>query len=186
MDAGNRESRFGLFRIMKPFLLSTMTLSLLAGCRPTHEPQNATAVSPYPYERTESEWRKKLTPEQYRILREKGTEYPGTGVYNLHFEAGTYSCAGCGTALFSSESKFDSHCGWPSFDAAVAAGVVEEKKDTSHGMIRTEILCASCGGHLGHVFPDGPTETGLRYCVNSLSLDFQPSGTSPSDTTGIQ
>jgi peptide-methionine (R)-S-oxide reductase len=121
---------------------------------------------------SEEEWRKRLSPEQYRILREKGTEYPGTGIYNLHFEQGTYLCAGCGTPLFSSESKFDSHCGWPSFDAALSNGKVAEKRDLSHGMIRTEIVCASCGGHLGHVFPDGPTETGLRYCVNSLSLEF--------------
>jgi peptide-methionine (R)-S-oxide reductase len=135
-----------------------------------------------PISLSDEEWRKRLTPEQYRILREKGTEYPGTGTYNLHFEKGTYRCAGCGTPLFSSESKFDSHCGWPSFDAALANGKVAEKRDLSHGMVRTEIVCANCGGHLGHVFPDGPTETGLRYCVNSLSLEF----TGKTDSTDAQ
>ncbi|MES2628763.1 MAG: peptide-methionine (R)-S-oxide reductase MsrB [Bacteroidota bacterium] len=122
---------------------------------------------------TEEQWRDKLTPEEYHILREKGTERPFTGEYNVHFEKGVYSCAGCGTALFTSEHKFNSHCGWPSFDDELP-GTVLKKRDTTHGMIRTEIVCANCGGHLGHIFDDGPTDTGQRYCVNSLSIKFKP------------
>lgn len=125
--------------------------------------------------KTEEEWKKILSPEQYHILREKGTERPGTGEYNKHKEAGTYACAACGTELFTSEQKFDSHCGWPSFDNNIAGGDrVKQIPDFSHGMIRTEIVCANCGGHLGHIFDDGPTATGQRYCVNSLSLKFIP------------
>ena len=120
----------------------------------------------------EDHWKEKLNPEEYRILRLKGTEPPFSGAYNLHFEKGEYRCRGCGSLLFDSGMKFESGCGWPSFDKAIP-GKIEEKLDTSHGMIRTEILCKECGGHLGHVFNDGPTETGLRYCVNSLSLDFK-------------
>lgn len=128
------------------------------------------------YTKTDAEWKKVLTDDQYHILREKGTEYPGTGQYNLHFEKGTYSCAGCGYELFKDDQKFESHCGWPSFDSEIGAGDrIKKIKDTTHGMIRTEIVCARCGGHLGHVFDDGPTKTGLRYCVNSLSLQFKPS-----------
>jgi len=126
-------------------------------------------------QKTDEEWKKILSPEQYYILREKGTERPGTGEYNQHTEAGTYACAGCGTELFSSDQKFDSHCGWPSFDNNIAGGDrVKQIPDFSHGMIRTEIVCAKCGGHLGHIFDDGPTATGQRYCVNSLSLKFIP------------
>jgi methionine-R-sulfoxide reductase len=127
------------------------------------------------YQKTDAEWKKILTPEQYNILREKGTERPGTGEYNHHSEKGVYTCAGCGTELFTSDQKFDSHCGWPSFDNNIAGGDrVKQVKDFSHGMIRTEIVCAACGGHLGHIFDDGPTATGQRYCVNSLSLKFKP------------
>lgn len=130
----------------------------------------------YPIEKTEEEWRTQLSDEAYRILRKKGTEMPHTGMYNLHFENGSYTCKGCGAVLFKSEQKFESHCGWPSFDNAVE-DTIEYQKDTSHYMIRTEILCANCGGHLGHVFNDGPTETGMRYCVNSASIDFNASHT---------
>ena len=122
----------------------------------------------------EREWREKLNEEEYRVMREKGTERPFTGQYNMHFEEGVYKCKGCGTELFHHDSKFDSGCGWPSFDRGIESGSIVEQRDTSHGMIRTEILCANCGSHLGHVFNDGPTETGLRYCVNSVSLDFSP------------
>ena len=122
--------------------------------------------------KSEEEWKKTLTPKQYEVLREKGTEYPHTGEYNLHFEKGKYFCAGCGEKLFESTAKFESDCGWPSFDQAIKDSVIYEK-DTSFGMIRTEVLCANCGGHLGHVFPDGPTETGERFCINSVSLDFK-------------
>lgn len=123
--------------------------------------------------KTEKEWKQKLSPEQFSILREAGTEKPFTGKFNMHFEKGVYSCAACGEELFSSDSKFDAHCGWPSFDKEIAKGKIKEKLDKSHGMIRMEILCSGCGSHLGHVFNDGPTKTGLRYCVNSLSLDFE-------------
>lgn len=125
--------------------------------------------------KSEEEWKKILSAEQYHVLREKGTEAPGTGEYNQHSEKGFYTCAACGTELFSSDQKFDSHCGWPSFDGELGGGdKVKKVKDFSHGMIRTEIVCAKCGGHLGHLFDDGPTDSGLRYCVNSLSLGFKP------------
>ncbi|CAM3313962.1 hypothetical protein FLLO111716_03105 [Flavobacterium longum] len=127
----------------------------------------------YPVEKSETEWFEQLGHDRYRILRQKGTEMPHTGQYNLHFEHGTYCCGACGEPLFVSDSKFRSSCGWPSFDDAIP-GKVEYVKDTSHGMIRTEILCANCGSHLGHVFDDGPTSTGQRYCVNSASVDFKP------------
>ncbi len=125
--------------------------------------------------KTEEDWKKELSPEQYRILREKGTESPHSGEYNEHFEKGFYTCGGCGEELFSSDQKFDGHCGWPSFDGEIGGGEkVKKVKDFSFGMIRTEIICASCGGHLGHLFDDGPTASGQRYCVNSLSLKFKP------------
>ena len=122
---------------------------------------------------TEEEWKNKLSQEQFHILRKKGTERPFTGQFNLHKEKGTYTCAGCGESLFTDEMKFDSGCGWPSFDKEIAGEKIKQVLDKSHGMIRTEIVCANCGGHLGHIFNDGPTQTGMRYCVNSLSLDFQ-------------
>ncbi len=125
----------------------------------------------YSIEKTEQEWEEQLSPEEYKILRQKGTEFPHTGKYNLHFDEGVYKCKGCGHVLFESESKFKSNCGWPSFDNAID-GTIEYVKDTTHRMVRTEILCANCGGHLGHVFDDGPTETGVRFCVNSASIDF--------------
>ena len=129
-------------------------------------------MNKYPYQKSESDWKEQLSEEEYRVLRQKGTERPFTGKYNIHFQKGTYTCKGCNTPLFESSSKFDSGCGWPSFDEAIE-GTVEYIRDTSHGMIRTEILCNHCGGHLGHVFNDGPTATGQRYCVNSLSIDFE-------------
>jgi peptide-methionine (R)-S-oxide reductase len=126
----------------------------------------------YPVEKTEAQWKEELGEDKYRILRQKGTESPHTGVYNLHYENGTYCCGACGEKLFDSNSKFDAHCGWPSFDQAIP-GKVKNVLDKSHGMIRTEIVCSNCGGHLGHVFNDGPTTTGERFCVNSLSIDFK-------------
>lgn len=124
--------------------------------------------------KTEAEWKAQLSPEQYYILREKGTERPYTSKFTLAKDKGMYVCAGCGAVLFSSDAKFDSHCGWPSFDKEIAEGKIVTKDDYSAGMHRTEIMCARCGGHLGHVFDDGPTETGLRYCVNGVSLEFVP------------
>lgn len=126
--------------------------------------------------KTDADWKASLTPEQFRILREKGTELPFSGEYVKTTDEGTYSCVACGNELFTSESKFDAHCGWPSFDRAVQKDAVEETVDKSHGMVRTEITCSKCGGHLGHVFPDGPTETGARYCINSVALNFRKNG----------
>jgi methionine-R-sulfoxide reductase len=123
--------------------------------------------------RTEEEWKKILTPEQYYVLREKGTDAPFSGKYYLTKDNGMYACAACGNELFSSDMKFDSNCGWPSFDKEIAGGKIKKVTDHSHGMVRTEILCAKCGSHLGHLFDDGPTVTGLRYCVNSTSVDFK-------------
>lgn len=120
----------------------------------------------------EQELKKRLTPEQYHILREKGTERPFTGIYNDFDEPGTYCCGACGNPLFNSDHKFASHCGWPSFDEAIP-GSVKYVEDYSHGMHRKEVLCANCSSHLGHIFPDGPTPTRQRYCINSLSLDFE-------------
>lgn len=124
---------------------------------------------------TEAEWRERLTPEQYHVLREAGTERAFTGQFDKHYEEGTYTCAGCGTVLFESDTKYNSGCGWPAFTKPAEGDKVEERRDMSFGMIRTEVLCKECGGHLGHVFPDGPSDQGgMRYCINSLSLDFEP------------
>lgn len=127
----------------------------------------------YKINRSDDEWKSKLSAEQYYVLREAGTERPFTGRYNMHFEEGIYTCGACNDELFSSDAKFDGHCGWPSFDDEIPGGKIIKKVDYTHGMERVEILCASCGSHLGHVFNDGPTESGLRYCVNSLSLNFK-------------
>ena len=126
----------------------------------------------FPKQASDKYWKENLSEESYRILREKSTEPPFSGKYNLHFENGYYLCIACENPLFKSGQKFDSGCGWPSFDDAIK-GSVKNILDKSHGMIRTEIVCNNCGGHLGHVFNDGPTETGQRYCVNSLSVDFK-------------
>lgn len=128
---------------------------------------------PEKIERTEAEWRARLTPEQYSILREKATERAYTGVLTQNHETGDYYCAGCGALLFASGAKFDSGCGWPSFTIPADSKAVAEHEDSSFGMRRVEVTCAACGGHLGHVFPDGPRPTGLRYCINSGSLTFE-------------
>lgn len=125
--------------------------------------------------KTDEEWKKKLTEEQYHVLRNSGTERPFTGAFYLNKEAGVYNCVGCDSELFSSDTKFDSGCGWPSFTEPVESDAVVEILDKTHGMIRTEIRCATCDGHLGHVFNDGPGANGLRYCINSVSLGFDKS-----------
>ena len=124
--------------------------------------------------KSEKEWKEILSPEEFRILRNKGTEYPNTGKYNLHFENGVYNCKGCNTPLFNSDQKFESDCGWPSFDKAIK-GAITYVDDFSHNMIRTEIICTNCDGHLGHIFDDGPQPTGKRHCINGVSLSFKKS-----------
>ncbi len=162
-------------------ILTVILISLAFSCNTTAQKANEPKNQTYKMNKTEEEWRKILTPDQYHVLREKGTERPYTGEYNLHFEKGAYTCAACGTKLFESTDKFRSDCGWPSFDNAIE-GTITYKEDRTHGMVRTEILCSNCGGHLGHVFNDGPTQTGLRYCVNSLSLDFDSAETQKDST----
>lgn len=127
-------------------------------------------------ETNEDRWRDRLSPEQYAVLREKATEPPFTGKYVYTKENGMYRCAACGAELFSSDTKYDSGSGWPSFTEPAVAANVELKEDRSHGMVRTEVLCRNCGGHLGHVFPDGPGPNGLRYCINSCALDLEGTG----------
>ena len=134
---------------------------------------STTETTPRSVEKTDAQWRAELTPEQYRVLRHAGTERPFTGAYWNHTADGVYTCAGCGTELFRSEGKFDSQCGWPSFFEAADESKVERREDNSHGMRRVEVLCRNCGGHLGHLFDDGPQPTGERYCINSASLNYQ-------------
>ena len=158
-------------------LLYTVILSACANAQQKKETvsttqKNDTAMN-QEMNKPDEEWKKILTPEQYRVLREKGTERPYTGKYEKNTEKGVYTCAACGSELFSSDDKFDAGCGWPSFTQGIKDGKIKTSKDISFGMARTEITCAKCGGHLGHVFDDGPQPTGLRYCVNSISLDFK-------------
>ena len=166
---------------MNKLILVSMTMVIhclsLVGCTQknpmTMTPPKDTGDSMTSVTKSEAEWKKQLTENQYYILREKGTERPGSSEFYLHKEKGVYSCAGCGQELFSDDMKFESHCGWPSFDREISGGRIRQIEDHSHGMSRTEIVCARCNGHLGHIFPDGPTETGQRYCVNGGALTFQ-------------
>lgn len=135
----------------------------------------------YEVTKSDAEWREELTDEEYRVLREKGTERAFSGEYWDNYEEGTYVCAACGQPLFDSDTQFKSGTGWPSYTEPIDPDAVAEETDRSHGMTRTEVLCSRCGGHLGHIFEDGPEPTGLRYCINSVSLDFQPEGASPAE-----
>jgi len=138
----------------------------------TKQINSSKKMKDYKVQKSDEEWREVLSDLEYKVLIEKGTEYPGTGEYNIFMKEGIYNCKGCDNPLFTSDQKFESNCGWPSFDNAIE-GSVEYKNDYTLGMTRVEILCTNCGGHLGHVFNDGPTESGKRYCVNSVSIDFK-------------
>ena len=125
--------------------------------------------------KTDAEWKAQLSPEQYRVMRQAGTEAPFSGEYDQFWETGVYHCGGCGHPLFDAQSKFNAGCGWPSFGSELEEAGITQRPDFSHGMSRVELLCSQCGAHLGHIFPDGPAPTGTRYCINSVSLEFRPS-----------
>lgn len=152
----------------------------LAGCSQTNkvpgqENTQSTATMNNSVNKSEEEWKESLSPAQFEVLRKKGTERPFSGKFEDFYEKGDFVCAGCGNLLFHSATKFDAGCGWPSFYDVLNKSAVNLHKDSSHGMIRTEVTCANCGGHLGHVFDDGPKPTGLRYCINSVSIGFRDS-----------
>lgn len=157
---------------MKYLLLVILSTLVISGCVHTNKKIEG-SVMPEKINKSQEEWKKVLTEEQYKVLREKGTERAFTGKYWDHTEEGIYKCAGCGEILFESDTKFDAGCGWPSFYKPADNKVIDENVDTSHFMVRTEVLCSKCGGHLGHVFNDGPNPTGLRYCINSASIEFE-------------
>ena len=156
---------------MKKLLVLSMLIFSFSSC---HSQEKKAVKKSFPVAKTEAQWKAELTPDQYEVLRKKGTETAFTGEYWNHFEKGYYACAACHKPLFNSDAKFNSECGWPSFDQAIKGSVIY-KTDSSFGMERTEVMCANCGGHLGHIFDDGPKETtGKRFCTNSVSIEFIP------------
>jgi peptide-methionine (R)-S-oxide reductase len=163
------------FNFFKQILAALMLISFQACGQNDARDHTQKPNSPMEFEikKTDAEWKEKLTPMQYNVLREKATERPFTGIYDKFRERGTYYCAACGNELFESSTKFDSGCGWPSFYDPAAPHNVSEIPDNSYGMVRMEVVCSKCGGHLGHVFDDGPEPTGKRYCINSASLVFK-------------
>ncbi len=182
-------------RVVRPLILAVASFGLLLSSSSSGEGTGERAADRSGAEqgdttmsgkviKSDAEWRARLTAEQFRILREKGTERAFSGVFDEFFEDGVYTCAGCGAVLFTSETKYNSGCGWPAFFDAAGSAAVDTQSDSSYGMNRTEILCSRCGGHLGHVFEDGPKPTGLRYCVNSAALKFKSS--TESDSSGEQ
>lgn len=158
-------------------LSALLTVAGMASCQSNAEQARPQTQEVKPMnlkvDKSDKEWKEELSPEEYRVLREKGTERAFTGKFNEFKEKGVFVCAACGNELFSSEAKYDSGSGWPSFYKPIGDQAVAEESDRSYGMVRTEVLCNDCGGHLGHVFPDGPEPTGLRYCINSVSMDFK-------------
>ncbi len=171
-DSKTRKMRMNYMNLC---ILALIGFSISACAQLSNKNTNTTIATMDTFEikKTDDEWRKQLSPVQFNILREKGTERPYTGEYDKFYEEGTYYCAACGAELFTSKSKYNSGCGWPAFYEPSVDKNIVEKKDISHGMVRIEVLCAKCGGHLGHVFNDGPKPTGLRYCINSGSLRFE-------------
>ncbi len=161
------------FKMIVKLNLFAIVVLIFTSCNSNQKNKNENMKDTFEVNKSEEDWKKQLSAEQYSVLREKGTERPFTGKFEEHYEPGIYTCAGCGNELFQSATKFDAGCGWPSFYEALDKSKVKEITDYSHGMKRTEIVCAKCGGHLGHVFDDGPKPTGLRYCINSVSLDFK-------------
>ncbi|MEZ0006289.1 peptide-methionine (R)-S-oxide reductase [Flavobacterium sp. 28YEA47A] len=159
---------------MKHYIVLLVSLFAFISCQSQEKKEISKKETAGQVQKTDAEWKKELTPEQYEVLRKKGTERAFTGEYYNHFEKGKYVCAACGNVIFNSSAKFHSDCGWPSFDQAIKGSVIY-KEDTSFGMVRTEVICAKCGGHLGHVFDDGPSETtGKRFCTNSVAIKFVP------------
>ena len=168
-------------RILKITTLAAAALALLAAAALAgdEKPKDETTKEKSAVTKNDDQWKQELSPEQYKVLRCSATEAPFTGQYYDHHETGTYLCAGCGAPLFSSSAKYESGSGWPSYFQPINDAALRQKKDLSGGMVRVEITCAKCGGHLGHLFPDGPKPTGMRYCINSAALDFRKAEADP-------